>query len=82
MKAALYSPRCENKSRQCKRERRSETGGRDSIKEKIKIYLFLTKHHSVDTYREVEIQFHAFLTSALHGDQWSALRFGHRYSKD
>jgi hypothetical protein len=70
MKAGLYSPRCENKSRQCKRERRNWRE-RDSIKEKIKIYLFLTKHHSVDTYREVEIQFHAFLTSALHEDQWS-----------
>jgi len=29
------------------------------------------------TYEEVEVSLHAFLTSALHGAEWSASRAGH-----
>ena len=32
----------------------------------------LVKHHSVKAYKGMEIQHHAFLTSALDSDPWSA----------
>jgi hypothetical protein len=38
--------------------------------------LCLTKHHAMKTYWRVDIQRHAFLTSALDGDEWSASRRG------
>jgi hypothetical protein len=33
-------------------------------------------HHVMTTQSKMEIQFHAFLTSALDGGEWSASRFG------
>jgi len=29
-------------------------------------------HHAIKTYRGVRVEHHAFLTSALNGDEWSA----------
>jgi len=37
----------------------------------------LTKHHAITTYWGVEVYLHRFLTSALDGGKWSALRPGH-----
>jgi hypothetical protein len=36
-----------------------------------------TLHHAMKTYEGVEVQFHAFLTSALVGIKWSASSPGH-----
>jgi hypothetical protein len=38
--------------------------------------LCLTKHHEVKMYWGMKIYLHAFLTSALDGDKWSASRPG------
>jgi hypothetical protein len=43
--------------------------------------LCLTKHHAMKTYWGVEVQLHAYLTSALDGGEWSALRLGRFYSQ-
>jgi hypothetical protein len=36
-----------------------------------KLFLCFNKHHDVKTYDEVEVYFHAFLTSALDRSEWS-----------
>jgi len=36
--------------------------------------LYLIKHHATKTHGTIEIWLHAFLTSALDGDEWSASR--------
>jgi hypothetical protein len=41
---------------------------------KVKLSLCLTKHHAMKTYWGMEVQLHAFLTSALDGSEWSASR--------
>jgi hypothetical protein len=41
---------------------------------KVKLSLCLTKYHAMKTYWGVEVQLHAFLTSAQAGDEWSASR--------
>jgi hypothetical protein len=46
------------------------------IKIKVKLSLYLTKHHATKTYGGVEVQFHVFLTSALGGGEWLASRPG------
>jgi hypothetical protein len=47
-------------------------------KVKVKLSLCLTKHHDMKLYREVEVQHHTFLTSALDaGEEWSASCPGH-----
>jgi hypothetical protein len=38
--------------------------------------LYLTKHHAIKTYGEVELQLHAFLASVLDEGEWSATRTG------
>jgi len=38
---------------------------------KVKLSLSLNKHHAMKTYWGVEVQIHAFLTSALSGNGWS-----------
>jgi hypothetical protein len=38
--------------------------------------LFLTEYYEMRAYWGVEVQFHAFLTSALEGGEWSASRPG------
>jgi hypothetical protein len=43
---------------------------------KVKLSLCLTKHHAMKTHWGVEVQLHAFLTSALDGGEWSASRPG------
>jgi hypothetical protein len=43
---------------------------------KVKLSLHVTKHHAIKTYGGVEVQLHAFLISALDGDDWSAPRSG------
>jgi hypothetical protein len=40
------------------------------------IPLCLTKHHTMKMHGGVEVQLHAFLTSAVDGDDWSASRPG------
>jgi len=37
--------------------------------------MYLIKHHDM-TYGVVEVKFHAFLTSVLHGREWSPSRLG------
>jgi hypothetical protein len=44
----------------------------DAIKMKIKI----TTHNAMKKYGGVEVQLHAFLTSALYGGEWSDSRAG------
>jgi hypothetical protein len=46
------------------------------VKVKVKsLYFFLlTEHHTMKAYWEVEVYLHAFVTSALHGGEWSASR--------
>jgi hypothetical protein len=34
--------------------------------------MYLIKHHTMKTYERLEVQFHAVLTSALDGGEWSA----------
>jgi hypothetical protein len=46
------------------------------VKVKAKMSLCLTKHHAMKTHWGVEVYLHAFLTSALHGGEWSASRAG------
>jgi hypothetical protein len=41
---------------------------------KLKLFLWLTKHHAMKTYWGVEVQIHAFF--ALDGGEWSASRPG------
>jgi hypothetical protein len=43
---------------------------------RVKLSLGLTKHHSIKTYGEVEVQLYAFFTSALDGGEWLASRPG------
>jgi hypothetical protein len=45
-------------------------------KVKVKLSLCLTKYHAVKVYEGVVVQLHAFLTSAVDGDEWSASRPG------
>jgi hypothetical protein len=44
---------------------------------KVKSSLFLFKHYDMKPYGGVEAKLHAFLTSALYEDEWSASRLGH-----
>jgi hypothetical protein len=37
---------------------------------KVVSVLFLTQHHAVKAYWEVELQIHSFLTSAIDGGEW------------
>jgi hypothetical protein len=46
------------------------------VKVKVKLPLCLTKHHAMKVYWGMEVQLHTFLTSALDGGVWSALRPG------
>jgi hypothetical protein len=45
-------------------------------KVKLSLRLFLTAKHAMKAYWGGEIQFHAFLTSALDGGEWSVSRAG------
>jgi hypothetical protein len=40
------------------------------LKVYVKLSLYLIKHHGMNTYGKVEVQQHAFLTSALHRGEW------------
>jgi hypothetical protein len=46
------------------------------LKVKVKLSLCLSQHHAMKTYWGVELQLHAFLTSALGGGEWSDSRPG------
>jgi hypothetical protein len=46
------------------------------MKVKVKLFLGLIKHSAMKTYWGVEVKRHEFLTSALKGDEWSALHPG------
>jgi hypothetical protein len=48
----------------------------------VKLSLYLTKHHSMKAYWGVAVQFHAFLTSALDGGEWSASGTGRFISRE
>jgi hypothetical protein len=43
---------------------------------KVNLFLCLTQHHAMKTYRGVEVWLHTFLTSAPDGGEWSASRPG------
>jgi hypothetical protein len=47
-----------------------------TLKVKVNLSLCLTKHHATMTYWRVEVQLHAFLTSALDGVECLASRLG------
>jgi hypothetical protein len=38
----------------------------------LKLFLCLTKHHTMETYGGMDVQLHVFITSALDGGKWSA----------
>jgi hypothetical protein len=50
--------------------------GLDAVKVKVKLSLCLNKHHAMKAYWGVEVERHAFLTSALEGGERSASRPG------
>jgi hypothetical protein len=41
------------------------------VKVNVKLSLCLTKHRAMKTYLGVEVELHAFLTSALDGGEWT-----------
>jgi len=43
---------------------------------KIELSLCLFNYHTMKTFEVVEVQLHAFLTSALDGGEWSTSRLG------
>jgi len=51
--------------------------GRKQGKGKVKLFLCLTKHRATKTYWGVEVQIHAFVTSAQDGGEWSDSRPGY-----
>jgi hypothetical protein len=46
---------------------------RGEVKKYVKSSLCFNKHQVTNTYGGVEVQIHAFLTSAFEGDEWSVL---------
>jgi len=46
------------------------------LRQKVTLPQCLVKHHVMKTCGRVEVQLHAFLTSALYGGEWSASRRG------
>jgi hypothetical protein len=46
------------------------------VKVKVKVSMYLPKHHAMNTYVGMEVQFHAFLTSALNGVELSVSQPG------
>jgi hypothetical protein len=49
---------------------------------KVQLSLYLTKHQAMETYGGVEIWPHAFLTSTLGRDEWSASRLDRFTSRE
>jgi hypothetical protein len=43
---------------------------------KVKLYLYLMKHQDTRSYGGVETYLHAFLPTAMDGDEWPASHFG------
>jgi len=43
----------------------------------VKLFLWLTTHHSMKTYGGVDMYLHVFLTSVVDGGEWSASRSSH-----
>jgi hypothetical protein len=46
------------------------------VKVKLPLCYIVTENHAIKAYWGVEVQFHAFFDSALHGSEWSASRSG------
>jgi hypothetical protein len=44
------------------------------LRQRIKLFLCLTKHYAMETYGGVDVQIHKFLTSELDGSDWSVSR--------
>jgi hypothetical protein len=42
----------------------------ECAKVKVKLSVCLTKHHTMKTYRGIQVQLHTFLTLALYGGEW------------
>jgi hypothetical protein len=51
--------------------------GKDKVKRQSCPCAFLTEHHAMKAYWGVEVYLHAFFTSELDGDEWSASCSGH-----
>jgi hypothetical protein len=51
--------------------------GMIKVKAKVKLFPFLTKHHTVKTCWGVKVRLHPFFNSALDGGEWSASLPGH-----
>jgi hypothetical protein len=48
----------------------------DSVRKLLDTPSYLTERHALKTYRRVEGQIHAFLTSPLYGGEWLVSRSG------
>jgi hypothetical protein len=44
----------------------------EMVKLKVNLPCAQLRYHAINTYEEVEVQLHAFLTSVLDGGEWSA----------
>jgi hypothetical protein len=68
LKTSATNKKEKGKNRRERKEERKDI----RVKEAVNLSLCLTKHYAIKTYWGVEVQLHAFLTSAIDGGVWSA----------